>query len=555
MNRRKYLLAFGTAGSAGLAGCSALTDGTNSGSGTPRPTLVDGPAQFTDFKIETPETATVDTTIQVTVSGFNYGTEPGSFSGVLGTVEGASAVSKPIELTDVKSGTRGESTVDLPFTAADKYVLGVTDATRGMAETKTLTSLEPKARTQLTVGPKTAAVSESLDLGELRVTLADVTYRQGAYYEYTTGFMGGEKATSLFSTSSKQILALLRFEVENTAAERASFGPQSFTVSEGSLFTDLRGYNLSDVTDIEGSPLLDTQVDAGQQISGWLLAQVSRNKAKNGVTVGWQRDTDKTTPERSWTVKPAKLPSFSLEEWSVGTNQSPGTYTHHFAVKNTGAVKAMFRGILDSKSEGGGQDAWTPFRKFSGTIAPGKTMTLDIQETNPYLGTNDYRVRPFGQTTSVTVQHPKLSFGEEAVVPDGTIRISKIQTHSSYTTENEWTGTETQTPTNGDKFAFAYVEFVPNSGTPNMPGEDDFSLQANDSTYSESGSLEGPMTSPIEGRFYHRTYQESDIQVGKPWAGWISFDVPSDVEPSDATIVLEKEYEDGKTSGAEWSNK
>lgn len=553
MNRRKYLLAIGGAGSAGLAGCSALTDGTNSGSGTPKPTLVDGPAQFTDFKIETPETATVDTTVQVTVSAFNHGTEPGSFSGVLGTLEGAGSVSNPIELTDVKSGTRSKTTVEISFTAADEYVLGVVDSTRRMSETKTQTSLEPEATTKLTIGPKTAAVGESLDLDAgLRATLVDVTYRQGVYYEYTTGFMSGEKATSLFSTSSKQILALLRFEVENTGTERASFGPSSFTVSEGTLFTDLRGYNLSAVTDIEGAPLLDTQVDAGQQISGWLLAQVSRNRAKSGVTVGWQRDTNKTPPERSWTVKSSKLPSFSLQNWSVGNKQSPGTYSHQFPVKNTGRVKARFRGILDSKSKSDGPDAWTPFRKLSGTIAPGKTMTVDIQETNLYIGTNDYRVRPFDTTNSVTVQRPALSFGEKAVVPNGTIRISKVQTHSSYTTENEWTGTESHTLYNGDKFAFAYVEFVPNNGTPNMPGEDDFSLQANGSTYSESGSLEGPMTSPIEGRFYYQTYQESDIQVGKPWAGWVSFDVPSGVNASDATIVLEKEYEDGKT-GATWS--
>lgn len=556
MNRRKYLLAVGGTGSAGLAGCSALTDGTNSDTGTPRPTLVDGPAQFTDFKIETPETATVDTTVEVTVSGFNYGTEPGNFSGVLGTVEGATAVSKPIELTNVKSGKREETTVELSFTASDNYVLGVVDSTRRETESKTLTSLEPKARTQLTVGPKTAAVGESFDLDSgLRVTLTNVTYRQGTYYAYATGFMGGEKATSLFSTSSKQILALLRFEVENTGTESASFGPTSFTVSDGALLTDLRGYNLSDTTDIKGTPLRNTQVDAGQRITGWFLAQVSRNRAKNGVTVGWQRDANKTPPERSWTVESAELPSFSLQNWSVGSKQSPGTYSHHFTVKNTGRVKTRFRGMLDSKSKSDGADAWTPFRKLSGTIAPGKTMTIDIQETNPYLGTNDYRVRPFGPTRSVTIQRPTLSFGEKAVVPNGTIRISKVQTHSSYTTENEWTGTESHTPYNGDKFAFAYVEFVPNSGDGvNMPDENDFSLKANGSTYSESGSLEGPITSPIEGRFYYQTFRESDIQAGKPWAGWVSFGVPSGVDASDATIVLETEYEDG-TSGATWSRR
>jgi hypothetical protein len=55
---------------------------------------------------------------------------------------------------------------------------------------------------------------------------------------------------------------------------------------------------------------------------------------------------------------------------------------------------------------------------------------------------------------------------------------------------------------------------------------------------------------------HEKTYNKDVIRAGKPWAGWISFDVPASVNVSDATVVLEKEYHnDGLISTAEWSTK
>ncbi|RRJ28158.1 hypothetical protein [Halocatena pleomorpha] len=73
MNRRVYLAAVSGFGPTGLAGCSMLSINSNEKSTTPKPTIVDGPAQFTNYKIEPPENATVDTPVSVTVSAFNYG--------------------------------------------------------------------------------------------------------------------------------------------------------------------------------------------------------------------------------------------------------------------------------------------------------------------------------------------------------------------------------------------------------------------------------------------------------------------------------------------------
>lgn len=574
MNRREYLIAFGAAGACGLAGCNAFGGSTTSSSATPRPTLVNGPAQFTNFEIETAGDTTVDKTVPVTVSAFNYGTQSGDFSGIITAVEGAGRVSKRVELTDVKSGRRAETTVDLSIAIADEYVLGIFNAAAMPTVTETETwgtetgtrtlSAEPDATTRLAVGPQTAPVGKPFELtSSLRVTLTDVEYRQGVYYHRSLGW--GEETTDLYSTSSDKTLALLRFEVENTGSEGVSFGPEPFTVSDGVLYTDIREHSLDSIIDIEGNPFVGTGyqsgvvVKAGQRIRGWFLAHVSKKQAKEGTVIGWQRDAHKTTPERAWTVEPTQLPSFSLEKWSLDTEQVPGKYPHRISIKNAGAAKGTFRGILENKRTDEGQNAWSPFKTFSGSIPPGKSKTFEITSSWPYINSLEYRVRPFDTTRSVTFQIPKLSFGEKVTTPGGAVRVSKVQTSPSYKIEADYTdtGTKTYKPEDGAAFVFAYVEFIPGSGDSTlMPNQEHFSLRAKGETYPESGSLSGPMIAPVSGRFYEKTYDENVIRAGKPWAGWVSFDVPASVNVSDVTVVMEKKYHgDGLISTAEWSKK
>jgi hypothetical protein len=558
MNRRRYLAVCATGATCGLAGCSSLfNDISGSSDGSSQPTIVEGPAQFTDFRIEIPSETTVDTTIPVTISAFNYGTQSGSFRGSLTTTEGASTVSKWVDLNGVESGKRGETTVDLSFSVADEYVLAVSDtppeqtSTGGYGTTPTQPE-NVKAKSRVTIGPKTAAVGESFDLASpLRVTLTDVTYQQGLYYKYSSGY--NEKTTDLFSTTSGKTLALLHFDVENTGTEYASFGPESFTVSDGTLYTDLRGASLSTAIDIKGNPFTNTTVQAGQRISGWFLAQLSKKRAKAGAVVGWQRDAHKTMPERRWNVKPAKLPSFSLEQWKLDTKQTIGEYSNTITVKNTGSTNGTFRGIVDYKIADEGQNAWSPFEKISATLSPGKNKTFTLKKTWTYTETLDYRVRPFGTTKTVEFQPPKLSFGETARVPGGTISVSDFQTHPTYTIDGGIGGPETYKPDDGAMFAFAYVEFIPNSDDSELPHDDDFSLRVRSETYPESGGLPGPIASPIKGQFY--SYDYGDAQSGKPWGGWVSFDVPANVSASNATVVFSEEYNNGLTSGAEWSQR
>lgn len=74
MNRRKFIAGLSTVGASGLAGCSQfLSNNSGDESATPQPTIQDGPARFTDFKIAVKEENPTVGTVKLTVSAFNYG--------------------------------------------------------------------------------------------------------------------------------------------------------------------------------------------------------------------------------------------------------------------------------------------------------------------------------------------------------------------------------------------------------------------------------------------------------------------------------------------------
>ncbi|UPM43296.1 DUF4352 domain-containing protein [Halocatena salina] len=551
MDRRMYLAAVSGIGLSGLAGCSMLSSNSNEGSTTPTPTIVEGPAQFTDYKIEPPGNAAVDTPVSVTVSAFNYGSQAGGVSATLAAVEGAQSISKPVKLTDVDSGSRGETAVELEFSVGDEFVLGVFET----PPSSTPQAMEkPVTTSTVTVGPKEKPVGETFDLNEqLRATLTDVTYRHGIEYKTEKqGFFSSETVAGTTLPQSGNVLAVLQFEVENKGTEPVSVNSTSFSMNGSSLLPDLDGVPMDAAATVDGTPLSGTSVKGGQNIRGWLLGAVPKPQAKNGTSVEWQRDERKTTPERAWTVESRDIPSFSLETWEKLGDQVTGSYTQHVTVKNTGKATGTFYGSLDYRHD---QGNWKSLSRFKADLDPDQSKTFDVKNSYLSVGTVDFRLRPFGKTDSVEITAPKLSFGEKARIPNGEIRVNDLQTQSSYVVDSGWGGT-TYTPDNGDAFLFAYVEFIPDSGdVTNMPDDDHFSIRANGTIHPESGSLKGPMDSPIEGRFYRSALSGSQIRAKEPWTGWISFDVPSDVTPENTTVILEKEYNDRGVSKVEWSKK
>lgn len=497
MDRREYLAAFGVASISGLTGCNLLSGTTGSES---QPTIVEGPAQFTEFKIEAPKQATVDTSVSVTVSAFNYGSKAGGTTVTLATVKGAETVSKQVELTDVDSGTRGKGTVDLTFSVSDEFVLGVFDTsavalnpdTSSAMETATPPSGTPKTKSKLTIGPKKKSIGKAFDLEQLRVTLTDVTYQYGVRYNYK------ERSTyevdpirQLVAPQTGNVLAVLRFKIENTEAETATFDPKGFSIPHGTVLTDLNGeYNLNEADNVKGNTVADTSVDPGKVITGWLLVEVPSKRVKQGTQVRWQRDAHKTTPERVWTLPPKKLPSFDLISWK-GTDQTAGQHNHTITVKNSSKTKGTFYGIIDVKFGG----EWKVHRPFKGMIAPDKTKTFEVQTFVPYPGSVTYRLRPFGKTRPLTLKPPTMSFGK-----------------SDY--------------------------------------RDAFTVMANGTTYQTVYPGHGSIASPVKGQLYTKEKIEK-VKPGGSWSGWIVFEVSSSVSPSNATIVLDKEYTDG-TATAKW---
>jgi hypothetical protein len=556
MNRRKFIASLSTVGVCGLAGCSQLlSDDTGDESTTPQPTIRDGPAKFTNFKIAVKEENPTVGTVKLTVSAFNYGSLSGNYSGTLMAIKGGGTVSKGFTLSAVKSGTRGKTTVDLSFKISDDYVLAVTDraATETIMGRSSIT--DPRTKTKLAIDPKTKAVSESFTLPpSVRVTLTDVKYRQGVYYQNPDS----KKVPYFYSTTSDKILAVLRFNVENQGNQSASFGSEKLSVSGGRMVTvfgeGFSSQSLSSVNGIKGNTLVGVSVKPAQRAHGWLLAEVPRKQAKKGAAVNWQQDAHETPPERVWNVKPAKLPSFKLDKWTLDTKQIPGTYPLDLTVKNTGAAKGVFRGMLDSKPAKKAQDEWSVFKKLTATIPPGKTKTFKSSVRWPYLSDLDLRMRPFDTTKSVNIQRPDLPFGKKAVFPAGTIEIRDFQTAPSIQEEDgEKYGPELY---GGDKFALARVEIVSNtSGQISVPSEMAFKLHANSATYSEASLTYYSIhiTEPINGNTYIGD-NAIDVQAGKPVGGWITFGVPANVNASNATIVLNTEGDSGLPYGAKWGN-
>lgn len=550
MDRRTYLAAVSGVGLSGLAGCNMLSSGSNKGSTTP--TIVDGPAQFTEYKIEPPKDASVDSPVSVTVSAFNYGSQAGGVSVTLATVEGAEMVSTAVELTDVDSGSRGETTVELEFSVGDEFVLGVFEGPPSSA-TETPTG-EAITEAKVSVGPKEKPVGKALNLGEgLRATLTDVSYRYGIEYKTEKqGFLSSETISGTTLPSSGNVLAVLQFEVENTGTEAVSIDSKSFSINSKPLLPDLNGVSLDGATTVDGKPLNSTSVKRGQNVQGWFLGEIPKKQAKNGATVEWQRDEQKTTPERAWTVKSRDIPSFSLGTWKKLSDQVTGSYTQHVTVKNTGKSTGTFYGSLDYRL---GQGEWKSLSQFKASLDPGQSKTFDVKNSYLSVGTANFRLRPFGQTHTAKITAPKVSFGEKARIPNGKIRVSKVQTHPSYIQKNDYVDNTKHTPENSDAFLFAYVEFIPDSGdVMNMPDDDHFSIRANGMTHGESGYLEGPISSPIEGKFYTST-NSTRMTAGEPWTGWVSFGVPSNVTPENTTVILEKEYDKKGVSKVEWSKK
>lgn len=551
--RRGYL-ALATMAATGLAGCGLFGGGGDGGDGdgdtdgegdtTTRPplTTVSGPATFGRFGIEGPAETVVGNEVTLTVSAANVGSEAGDLQATVTTAEGTQSIEQTASVTGVAAGERTSTDVGVTIELADDYVLRVGNGAG-------------QASHEISATPRTGAIGDALDLGNgLRVTPTDVSYEVGVFY---TARAMGASPTAYYAPAGEQVLAVLRFSVENTATNSRRFGA-NVVPSAGAVLGEYPNGAISQTQTIDGSALNSQQgasIQAGQQTDGWLLAQVPRSAVGDGFAVNWQRDAADTRPEVQWSVDGAALPSFTLAEWTLPGEAAPGEAAYSVTVRNEGDADGVFRGAIDWGVPDGSN--WSLRQQLSETIPAGGSHTFERADRWPYVDDRAFRLRPMGETRTVDFTAPTLAVGESLATPFGAITVTNAATGDRVVSSpGSGDSTSTKTPERG-QFVLVEVEYsrqfqvaIPNIGRliRNAMG---FLLQHGGSEY--EWTLPGgdhDYHQPVSG-IHLNQHRGEQIPVGETRRGWLAFDVPASVSLSGATLSWENSRDDN-TSQATW---
>jgi|GEM_PF-1538395 len=549
--RRRLLAGLSGAGVAGLAGCSGVfgggdgtetddeaqddeTDSEESGdeTGEESETRDDGTEtpppepRFESVSLALPSEATVDATLSATVSVTNTGGVAGTFAGQVRVVEGASDATASFELADVGAGDAAETTVEFTFERADEYVLAVTDS-----EGETL------AEGRVTVGPITAAVGDSLDLTEnLRATLRGVEYYPMLVYDDESGF---STRTRLLAPADDRTVALLRFELENVGTESVRFTRDPLVIPDGQLYLNEVGGDLRSIRDVNGGLLGGNgtvTVGAGQRVRGFVLAQTSYEAARNGTTVGYQRDRSQTPPEYEWTVPGQSVAAFEVTDAETPDSVVQGSFDGSFTVRNVGEAAGTLRGVLERKRVDQGDNGFSTVRRVSAEVPGSGSTTVDFSDAFYYDNALEYRLRPFEQRSSVTFTPPEPTMGEAVEQAFGTISLGDVALADEIAFEDD---SGTYSPDSG-QFALVRVTitWAERADDDTFVGSRSFSIEAGGETYEPrevqyTNDFE-VFTDPIDGAKY--TYQRGP-NAGQTVGGILLFEVPSSVTAENITAV------------------
>lgn len=538
VDRRAYLAALGTA--VGTAGCGGQSDtsagdGDDTGDGgaadddTPADTTVSGPATFR-VDLTGPDDAVVDEQFTLELTVRNVGGEPGEYSDSVAVSEGAERAEE-----NVRTGTLdpGESTtVEISFSLglADDYQF----VARGGDET---------ASTRVAVGPVTAAVGETLTVREgLDATISGVTYETALQYTISGGY-GSSDRPGLYAPGGDRVLAVVDFELENTTTNTVTFG-ENLGVPEGSVLTTYPSGELNATTSRDGAPLAGaTRIRAGQRLQRWLPVQVPRSAVEDGIELGWQRDTDQTTPERVWQLEPSDLPAFTVAEWTLPEEADPGTTEYTVGVTNEGDADGRFHAAVERRSPDASD--WTTIEVIDAAVPSGADHTFERSVEWPYTTPREFRLRPAATRRTVEFTPPSLAVGDPLPVPFGAVTVTDAVSTDSV--EIAAYGDNTVLTPDRGQFVLIEVEYLNEVGTDASlpgPGGDTVQFTAAGETYDKynpgGGGDPEKYVRPVEGRElnYTRMVYNGPFGTGESKRGWALFDVPDDVDRSEMSFTF-----------------
>jgi hypothetical protein len=521
IDRRQFLAASTVGATALLAGCnsSGTNNTNNSTESTPAVTTTSGPAQFARISLTGPSKVTVGESFRLTLTATNVGGRIGTFKTQLRIAEGASTLRRTVSRKSVApKESISVKTDPIRFTRGDTYVfaLGASCVTHSV-----------------TVQPKTRSIGTALKLSDsLRAIVTDVAFRPSVFY---TGNMGD---TRLLSTSSGQVLALIRVTLENIGTEPASVAADPFQVPNGQMVSTPGNGTPLTAAQITGKPLTTLKLAPAEQRERWLLAQVPRSEARKKLTIAYQRDTAGTPPEFQWIATPRKgkrtFSQFSLKRFRLPESVEIGTdATATVAVTNTGNETRTFRGMVEYRS--GDTGDWQSLQPIKVRIRPGKTARKQFTINSSSTGSVTYRIAPLGATKTVKFTPLTLPFGRTYTTTENVaVTASDLQSASVVRSHPLAMDPVTRTtPLPGDRLVLVHIRSVTVGPSQGTPFGTEFTLRVGSRTFEKRTNMCEELVSPVDGRVYDGVY---DPAKGETFEGYLVWSVPKQVPLADQTV-------------------
>lgn len=570
LTRRQMIASGSTVGALALAGCgSGSSSGGNSsgaeGNETNSQSANDsaeggGQASFDKVNLTGPENATVDEAFNLSLSVTNSGGENGTFNGTV-TVDADqdqnqdqdSNHTQKVEIEDVAPNQSGTADVGpFNFSTAANYTISIDGQ---------------QVNHSISAEPITLSRGDSHPFKNgIRATVESVSFQPAIHYDLSPS--NGQKQQAevgLFQAKSDQILMVTQVSLENTGNSEAVFTPQppsngsdsgsntddaSVYPAQGSVVTSFGNVGLEATKEIDGDPIIETPLSAGEKRSGWLLSQVPRKAAAGSISLIHQRDAADGPAEVAWKIPPKQgskrsLPQFTLEKFKM---ESPREITDGAAytvtVKNEGDGPGTFRGLLAVGGDSSGSSQL--LRKLSTTIKPGSSKSIEGTHDRPYLGTKTYQLTPFDKSATVETVAAKRPFGAAYTTP----KEQKLAVQTPKPTDRiAFEGGAEETADDGNQFVPVPVKMELGSDA-EEPRDNRYRLQANGQSYEPEQVQYGyPVyVDPVSGR----KYQRMGIDGGQTMTGILLFETPSGITTGDMTIEFQSDEDESESYAAIW---
>ena len=535
MNRRKLVSIAAGAGLSSLAGCQSFGS-----------MLRREPAQFEDVAVSGPSEIGLGESFSLTVSVRNAGGRPGDFADEL-TVSGAADSPTRVLVPDVAAGeSRTVEVGPYAIESAGHHRLRLADS--GATHTISVPTRRLGAGDRFAVGDGAS------------VAVSNVSYHTAAFYAAAVG-------RGVVSPDEGSILAAVDVSVANRSGSDVGVEPDSFAVADGDVVAlEREDGSLSTLPGRDGDPLRAGSLSPGETRTGWVLAEVSRERAANGLLVAWNRDRadgeerdsttaadDDSTPEARWAFDPATLPAFEVTDLTMPAEIEVGSsFSATATVTNVGDAPGTYRAAVEQR--GDDEADWHPVATVAHELEPGASATVATEAKASAVGRARYRLRPGSATSSATVFAAERALGERFTTPAGAAVRVDVGTDSfdgllsSYIYGDSKTQMIRAKP--GRAFAFVSVS-VENVAAEHVgfPDWQDFSVVVDGtprSGFHSSSSGELTLRSPVDGPVYD---SKGTYEPGATRGGWLVFQVPADLAPADLVV----RYAPGGEVTATWS--